>query len=142
METEGFGPSSEGSSPSFATGDQKKRCLVVEDNSFAGDILAVFLQRQGFVVDVAENGRIAVEKFLSAPDRYGIIFMDLQMPVMSGYEATERIRRSGERGAQIPIILMSGETLNDLQQYGFTDCLRKPFSLPMLLPLLEVHFPA
>ena len=115
-----------------------KYCLVVEDNFFAGDIMSTFLQLQGVGVDVAENGRAAVDMYSSNPARYGVIFMDLQMPGMSGYEATELIRNSGHCGAEmIPIISMSGEPLSDLYKYGFSDSIHKPFKMQELLQFIK-----
>ena len=112
-------------------------CLVVEDNSFAMDIMKTFLQQQGLDVETAENGKAAIDIYLENPDRYSIIFMDLQMPVMSGYEAAERIRSSGcPHAEETPIIAMSGEPLNNLNQLGFTAQLHKPFKMQSLIPLL------
>ena len=115
-----------------------KHCvLLVEDNYFAMDVMRIFLKQQGFAVESAENGQVAVSMYLQSPARYAAIFMDLQMPVMSGYEATERIRQSGCTGAQkLPIVAMSGEPLNNLCERGFTAQLHKPFKLHALLPLL------
>ena len=64
-------------------------------------------------VDYAENGREALEKFLSQGDLYDLILMDVQMPVMDGYQATEAIRRSGRPRAQtIPIIAMTADAFH------------------------------
>lgn len=109
-------------------------CLVVEDNLFALDIMTIFLKRHGFSVDGAENGKIGLDKYLADPQRYSIIFMDLQMPVMNGYEATRIIRTSDCPGAKkIPIIAMSGDPLHDLHTLGFSYQLTKPFDLQMVL---------
>lgn len=117
-------------------------CLVVEDNSYALDIMHIFLKRQGFVVDDAANGQIALEKYQANPHRYHIIFMDLQMPVMSGYEATRKIRESGQPGCTtIPIVAMSGDPLNDLQELGFSQYLTKPFEMRDVLTLLHAILP-
>ena len=115
--------------------DGQNICLVVEDNFFAGDIMVTFLNQKGIGVDVAGNGEAAVEMYLADSARYAIIFMDLQMPGMNGYEATELIRKSGCKGAdRIPIIAMSGGPLNGLGKCGFSDILRKPFKMQELLP--------
>ena len=112
-------------------------CLVVEDNLFAAEIMSMFLGKYGISVDMAANGKEALDKYLSVPVPYDIIFMDLQMPVMNGYEATERIRNSGYNGAgAIPIVAMTGETLGDLDKCGFTDCLKKPFNIKQDLPFI------
>ena len=113
-------------------------CLVVEDNTFAGDIICTFLRQRGFEVSFAGNGKQALALYLERPGRFDIIFMDLQMPVMSGYCATECIRSSGHEDAgSIPIVAMSGEPLGgDMEARGFTHCLLKPFRMQDLLPIL------
>lgn len=66
-----------------------KKLLLVEDNELNLEIASTILQEAGFEVDTAENGQIALEKVENAPaDRYDLILMDIQMPVMDGYEAT------------------------------------------------------
>lgn len=112
--------------------------LIVEDNAFAAEIMSIYLERQGFNTDIAENGKIAFDMFSADPDRYDAIFMDLQMPIMNGYESTMMIRNNGcIQGANIPIIATTGETLTDLSKWGFTDALKKPFQMQELLPLIK-----
>lgn len=126
---------------STATPPQKASCcLVVEDNIFAADIMVTFFTQQGFQADTAENGKIALDMFCANPERYGIIFMDLQMPVMNGYEATQMIRSCGcGAGATIPIIAVSGELFHDLSEFGFSGSFRKPFKMQELLPLIQQY---
>ena len=70
-----------------------KRILLVEDNELNREIAGEILQMTGTKVETAENGKIAVEKVEASPkDSYDLIFMDIQMPVMNGYEATAAIR--------------------------------------------------
>ncbi len=117
-------------------------CLVAEDNPFALDIMTIFLSRQGFSVDGAENGQVAVERYLASPGRYSAIFMDLQMPVMGGYEAARNIRGGGlPDSAAIPIIAMSGDPLDNLCDLGFSRQLRKPFEMQTVLTLLGELLP-
>ena len=89
--------------------------LVVDDNPVNRMILVKLLTKLGAESDVAEDGQKAVEKYLNAPvDTYDVILMDLQMPVMNGYEATRAIRASAHPFAQtVPIIAVSANAFVD-----------------------------
>ncbi|NTV13896.1 MAG: response regulator [Desulfobulbaceae bacterium] len=84
------------------------RILLVEDNELNQDVASELLRDAGFVVDLAENGRIALEK-IRATD-YDIVLMDMQMPVMDGVTATREIRRE-ERFQDLPVVAMTANAM-------------------------------
>ena len=91
-----------------------RHVLLAEDNDLNREIAVELLKMTSITVDYAENGREALEKFLSQGDLYDLILMDVQMPVMDGYQATEAIRRSGRPRAQtIPIIAMTADAFHE-----------------------------
>ena len=89
--------------------------LVAEDNEMNAEILTEMLRMEGANCELAENGEKAVEMFeKSEPGRYDMIFMDVQMPVMNGYEATKKIRASSHPEAKtIPIAAMTANTFSE-----------------------------
>ena len=91
------------------------KILAAEDNEINAEILVELLEIEGVECEVVSNGQEALEKFTaSAPDRYDMIFMDVQMPVMNGYEATRAIRASKHVNAKnIPIIAMTANAFDD-----------------------------
>jgi CheY-like chemotaxis protein/anti-sigma regulatory factor (Ser/Thr protein kinase) len=92
-----------------------RRLLLVEDNPLNREIAVEMLVEDGFKVDVAENGRIAISKIVSSdPWYYSAVLMDIQMPVMDGYEATKNIRALPDRSrASIPIIAMTANAFKE-----------------------------
>jgi signal transduction histidine kinase/CheY-like chemotaxis protein len=106
-----------------------KRILVAEDNPINSLLVIKVLKRQGYETDVAENGKIALEKHLS--NKYDMILMDLQMPEMDGYEATMKIRRSETDNNNIPIIAMTAHTIKGeyerCMEIGMNNFISKPF---------------
>lgn len=119
-----------------------KRILLVEDNELNREITSEILQMTGVEVEYAENGKIAVEKVLNAPaNRYDLVFMDIQMPVMNGYEATAAIRGlSGERG-QLPIVAMTAnafaEDVQMAKNAGMNGHIAKPLDVKKLSGILK-----
>lgn len=89
--------------------------LVAEDNELNAEILTALLEMSGASCEVCENGRLTVDKFLaSEAGRFDLILMDVQMPLMNGYEATRAIRESGHVEAHsIPIIAMTANAFTD-----------------------------
>jgi CheY-like chemotaxis protein len=101
--------------------------LVVEDNSFNIMVAQSLLERGGATVDVATNGEEALNKL--QPGKYHLVLMDLNMPVMDGFEATRRLRA---RGITLPVIALTAslpaEVEKDVQSAGLTDIVVKPFN--------------
>ena len=115
-----------------------KKILLVEDNELNQEIAAEILKGAGFEIDTAPDGTIAVEKMKNAEsDSYDLILMDIQMPLMNGYEATREIRKSGYQGAQIPIIAMTANAFEEDRQKakdaGMDGYIAKPIDISDLL---------
>ncbi len=109
------------------------RILTVEDAGELQEIMTSYLEKQGAAVTCAENGRAGLRRYLDAPDGFDIIILDIEMPVMNGYEAAKGIRGSGTRTANgIPIIAISGNTLVDGEAPLFDFLLKKPFEMQQL----------
>lgn len=112
--------------------------LVVEDNPFNIMVAQSLLERSGAVVEVATNGQEALEKI--QPGKYHLVLMDLNMPVMDGFEATRRLRA---RGITLPVIALTAslpaEVEKDVQSAGLTDIVVKPFNPDELFRVLLKH---
>ncbi len=111
--------------------------LLVEDNVLNREIAVELLKMAEMNVDCAENGREALERFLADGDKYDLILMDVQMPVMDGYEATRAIRKSNhERAKTIPILAMTADAFHEdvvrAYEAGMNGHLAKPID-PRLL---------
>lgn len=119
------------------------RILLVEDNDINREIETELLERIGFIIDPVENGSVALERMeQAAPGDYDLIIMDLQMPVMDGWEASAAIRRLPDPTlARIPIISLSANILvSDRRralESGINVCLTKPMEYDALLEAIE-----
>lgn len=118
--------------------------LLVEDADINREIFISLLENTGMTIDVAVNGLEAVEKFRSHPERYDIIIMDLQMPVMDGYEATKTIRSLALPNAQtIPIVAMTAnafrEDIKKCLESGMNDHTGKPIDVEALTAKIQTH---
>jgi CheY-like chemotaxis protein len=116
-----------------------KRVLLAEDNALNREIASVILSEAGFSVDEAENGEVAVDKMRSAKsDYYDLVLMDIQMPVMDGYEATRQIRAmSDEKKSKVPIVAMTANAFREdkimATQSGMNGHISKPIDIKVLL---------
>ncbi|MDR1014825.1 MAG: response regulator [Coriobacteriales bacterium] len=122
------------------------RLLLVEDVEINREIVSALLEATRIGIDYAENGQQALEVFAADPERYDIIFMDVQMPVMDGYEATRRIRALGAAKAQkIPIVALTAnvfkEDVDAALAAGMDDHLSKPLDSKKMLAVLAAHLP-
>ncbi len=133
-----------------ASGDEidftGKRILLVEDNELNREIAEEMLSDHGLIVDTAEDGAEAVEKVkASKPGTYDAILMDIQMPIMDGYEATRRIRALENPSlSQIPIIAITANAFAEDRQAvldaGMNDHVAKPIDFDLLAELLRKYF--
>lgn len=130
----------------FAAADYALRTfLLVEDNELNREIAAEILSMTGAKVETAENGAVAVSKFAASPFRhYSMVFMDIRMPVMDGYEATRKIRALPRGDAQsVPIIALTADAfIEDAAQAknaGMNRHLAKPIDLPRLLEVMKEY---
>jgi CheY-like chemotaxis protein len=116
-------------------GLENKKILVVEDVELNQHLARHIMESWGCVVEIAENGSLAVEKVKTT--EYDLVLMDIQMPVMDGMEATRRIRgmNDGQKAA-VPIVALTANAMkSECETYlklGMNDCMAKPFEEPML----------
>ena len=122
-----------------------KTLLLTEDVEINREIVITLLEPTNLVIDTAENGEIAVRMFKEAPDKYDMIFMDIQMPIMDGYAATNKIRAlDNPKAKSVPIIAMTAnvfrEDVEKCLDAGMNDHISKPIDLDELLKLLQQYF--
>ena len=128
------------------SGFKEKRLLLVEDNELNREIALEILGEYGFHIDTAENGAASVEKIAaSKPGDYDLVLMDIQMPVMDGYEATRRIRALENPAlASIPILAMTANAFDEdrkaAMQCGMNGFLSKPIQIEELIQTLQSVF--
>lgn len=118
------------------------RILVVEDNDINAEIATELLEEEGCIIERACNGVECFDMLEKADDlHYAMILMDIQMPVMNGYEATTKIRRmKNQSKAQIPIIAMTANAFTEDKQMaldvGMNDHVSKPIDMNILVPIM------
>ncbi len=117
--------------------------LLAEDNELNQEIAVAILDEAGFSTDIAENGQVAVDMLKhSAPGYYQVILMDVQMPVMDGYEATKEIRRLKNRKlSRVPILAMTANAFEEDRQAalqcGMNGHIAKPINIEKLIETLD-----
>ena len=113
--------------------------LCAEDNDLNAEILRSMLDLKGASCVICSNGKQVVEAFEeSEPDQYDAVLMDVQMPVMNGYEATKAIRRSSHELAKtIPIIAMTANAFSEDIQHSLAAGMNAHVSKPIEMKVLE-----
>jgi CheY-like chemotaxis protein len=129
-----------------------RRLLLAEDVEINREIVQSLLEPTKLEIDCAENGIAAVRKFYEAPDAYDLIFMDVQMPEMDGYEATRRIRtieaglnkNAADKPRRIPIIAMTAnvfrEDINKCLDAGMDNHVGKPLDFDEVIKRLREYW--
>ncbi len=123
-----------------------KRILLVEDNLMNREIATEYLQDFGFVIETAENGKVACDILENAQaGYYDLVLMDIQMPIMDGYTATKTIRKFANKDiANIPILAMTANAFDEdkkaAKEAGMNGHLAKPIDVAELLKALKEIF--
>ncbi|MEW6593904.1 MAG: response regulator [Thermodesulfobacteriota bacterium] len=115
------------------------RILVVEDNPVNQKLLSLMLQQFGYSSVIAGNGKTGLDEYLNG--RFDLILMDIQMPVMDGFEATAAIRaRENETGGHVPIIAVTAHVMPGYREKclenGMDNYLAKPFKMQELKDII------
>ncbi|MBL0700355.1 MAG: response regulator [Desulfosarcina sp.] len=121
--------------------------LLAEDNPVNQKLAKMMLTKAGYEVEVANNGKEALEKYTDSPDKFDLIFMDIQMPEMDGFEATRKIRKwennnpSAQQIKGIPIVAMTANAMKGDREMcleaGMDDYVTKPIKREIVFDVLE-----
>jgi len=123
-----------------------RRVLLAEDVEINREVVLTLLEPTRLEIDCAENGAEAVRMFREAPEKYDMIFMDVQMPEMDGYEATKSIRELDvPRAKSIPIIAMTANVFREDVEHclaaGMDSHVGKPLNINEVLEKLRTYLP-
>ena len=114
------------------------RILLVEDNEINQEVALYILQHAGAVVTMVSNGQLAVNQLLADAGRYDVVLMDVQMPVLNGYDATEAIRAAG---LTLPVVAMTANVMEEDRQRaaeaGMDAHVAKPVDVEILIAILR-----
>jgi two-component system, sensor histidine kinase and response regulator len=118
---------------------QSVRILLAEDNLVNQKLANMMLTKAGYLVTIAPNGKEALDIFTKDPENFDTILMDIQMPIMDGYEATRNIREKGF--TEIPIIAMTANAMKGDRELcldaGMSDYITKPIKRDIVFEVLE-----
>jgi len=119
--------------------NHQPRILLAEDNAVNQRLAGMLLKKAGYTVDIADDGREAVEKYTGSPEKYDLIFMDVQMPEMDGIQAAHAIRVLGYN--TVPIIAMTAHTTARYRKKclaaGMNDFITKPIKRKLITEIVE-----
>lgn len=123
---------------------QSASILLVEDNPVNQKMTRILLTKAGYSIEIAQDGLEAVEKYTRAPQDFDLIFMDINMPRMNGYTATEKIRQfeiQAERTPGIPILALTANVMDDFKkrclEAGMNDFLTKPIKRELVFAAIR-----
>ena len=118
---------------------QSIKILLAEDNLVNQKLASMMLAKAGYLVTIATNGKEALDLFTKDPENFDTILMDIQMPIMDGYEATRNIRKNGF--TKIPIIAMTANAMKGDRELcleaGMSDYITKPIKRDIVFEVLE-----
>lgn len=114
----------------------ERKILIVEDNLINQAVLRNYLQMLGLDVDVAENGLIGYQRCFDT--KYDLIFMDIHMPVMDGYEATQKIRSSECDNSNTAIVAVTTDDLPEDRDKCLANGMNEYLSKPINFELLKI----
>jgi two-component system sensor histidine kinase/response regulator len=118
---------------------QSVKILIAEDNPVNQKLIKMILSKAGYQVEIANNGKEAVEKVSASPEKYNVVFMDVQMPELDGLKATEIIRKNGFD--TIPIVAMTAHAMTGDREKclnaGMDDYMTKPIKKEKVFEIIE-----
>jgi len=123
-----------------------KKILLVEDVEINRDIVMTLLEPTGIKIECAENGQEALDLFSKNPEKYDMVFMDVQMPIMDGYDATRKIRAlNNEHAKNVRIIAMTAnvfrEDIERCLEAGMDNHIGKPLDFNEVIEKLTIYLP-